>query len=106
MQAELLEPAVRGTLNVLKACSETGVERVVIVSSTAAVVNNPNWPPNRAMDEDCWSDIDFCRESKVTCQNVQSNYDQSGPEWVCINKAQVNSFIQSRCSSHVTNQGK
>ncbi|KAJ8637027.1 hypothetical protein MRB53_011294 [Persea americana] len=66
MQTELLEPAVRGTLNVLKACSETGVERVIVVSSTAAVVMNPNWPPNRLMDEDCWSDIDYCRESQVT----------------------------------------
>eukprot|EP00268_Persea_americana_P026572 TRINITY_DN2601_c0_g1_i6.p1 TRINITY_DN2601_c0_g1~~TRINITY_DN2601_c0_g1_i6.p1 ORF type:complete len:183 (-),score=41.69 TRINITY_DN2601_c0_g1_i6:794-1276(-) len=65
-ETELLEPAVRGTLNVLKACSETGVERVIVVSSTAAVVMNPNWPPNRLMDEDCWSDIDYCRESQVT----------------------------------------
>ncbi|KAJ8642966.1 hypothetical protein MRB53_004714 [Persea americana] len=62
---ELLEPAVRGTLNVLKACSETGVERVVVVSSTSAVLLNPNWPPNRPMDEDCWSDVDYCRESQT-----------------------------------------
>ncbi|XXG45462.1 hypothetical protein AAC387_Pa02g0538 [Persea americana] len=64
-ETELLEPAVRGTLNVLKACSETGVERVVVVSSTGAVVLNPNWPPNKPMDEACWTDIDYCKESKV-----------------------------------------
>ncbi|RWR72279.1 cinnamoyl-CoA reductase 1-like protein [Cinnamomum micranthum f. kanehirae] len=64
-ETELLEPAVRGTLNVLKACSETGVERVVVVSSTGAVTLNPNWPPNKPMDEDCWTDIDYCRKSKV-----------------------------------------
>ncbi|KAJ8642968.1 hypothetical protein MRB53_004716 [Persea americana] len=65
IKIELLEPAVRGTLNVLKACSETGVERVVVVSSTSAVLLNPNWPPNRPMDEDCWSDVDYCRESQT-----------------------------------------
>ncbi|XXG55032.1 hypothetical protein AAC387_Pa03g2768 [Persea americana] len=73
-ETELLEPAVRGTLNVLKACSETGVERVIVVSSTAAVVMNPNWPLNRLMDEDCWSDIDYCRES------------QDSHDWYCIAK--------------------
>lgn len=73
MQTELLEPAVRGTLNVLKACSETGVERVVVVSSVGAVMMNPDWPPNRPMDEDCWSDIDYCRESKVRAQTVHTN---------------------------------
>ncbi|RWR72282.1 cinnamoyl-CoA reductase 1-like protein [Cinnamomum micranthum f. kanehirae] len=62
---ELLEPAVRGTLNVLKVCSETGVERVVVVSSAAAVTFNPSWPPNKPMDEDCWTDVDYCRESKA-----------------------------------------
>ena len=70
MQTELLEPTVRGTLDVLKACSETGVERAVDVSSTGAVVLNPNWPLNKPMDEDCWTDIDYCRESKVTALNL------------------------------------
>ncbi|XXG45442.1 hypothetical protein AAC387_Pa02g0525 [Persea americana] len=73
-ETELLEPAVRGTLNVLKACSETGVERVVVVSSVGAVMMNPDWPPNRPMDEDCWSDIDYCRESKSLLN------------WYCISK--------------------
>lgn len=43
-EVELVEPAVKGTLNVLKACSEAKVGRVVFVSSTAAVVMNPNLP--------------------------------------------------------------
>lgn len=89
MQTELLEAAVKGTLNVLKVCSETGVERVVVVSSTTAVVNNPNWPPNRPMDEDCWSDIDYCRETTLTFQNVQPTNDHLGPESIFTNQVQV-----------------
>ncbi|XP_042494919.1 cinnamoyl-CoA reductase 1-like [Macadamia integrifolia] len=63
-EVELIEPAVTGTLNVLKACSETKVKRVVIVSSIAAVLMNPNWPKNQVMDDTCWSDKEYCRETK------------------------------------------
>ncbi|CAI0440959.1 unnamed protein product [Linum tenue] len=42
-EAEIIEPTVRGTLNVMKACAEAKVKRVVVVSSAAAVVLNPAW---------------------------------------------------------------
>lgn len=70
-EVELLAPAVTGTKNVLKACSEAKVKRVVVVSSVAAVMVNPAWPQNEAMDETCWSDVEFCR----TTQN-----------WYCLSK--------------------
>ena len=35
---DLLKPAVNGTLNVLKACVDTRVKRVVVTSSEAAVM--------------------------------------------------------------------
>lgn len=70
-EVELLAPAVTGTKNVLKACSEAKVKRVVVVSSVAAVMVNPGWPQNEAMDEACWSDVEFCR----TTQN-----------WYCLSK--------------------
>lgn len=65
MQIELIEPAVTGTLNVLKACSVMSIKRVVIVSSIGAVYMNPNWPKDRVMDEDCWSDKEYCKISEV-----------------------------------------
>jgi nucleoside-diphosphate-sugar epimerase len=37
VKVELIEPAVKGTLNVLKASLEAKVKRVVVVSSGAAV---------------------------------------------------------------------
>ncbi|KAL2499200.1 NAD(P)-binding Rossmann-fold superfamily protein [Abeliophyllum distichum] len=62
-EAELVEPAVKGTLNVLKACSEANVGRVVYVSSSAAVIMNPNRPKDQVIDETCWSDRAYCRSS-------------------------------------------
>ncbi|KAL5845523.1 hypothetical protein ACOSQ4_011481 [Xanthoceras sorbifolium] len=60
-EVEVIEPAVKGTLNVLKACLEAKVKRVVVVSSGAAVCMNPRWPKDRVMDETCWSDKEYCR---------------------------------------------
>ncbi|KAL6549188.1 hypothetical protein OROHE_009033 [Orobanche hederae] len=60
-EVELVTPAVEGTRNVFKACSEAKIIRVVIVSSAAAVVMNPNWPKDQVMDETCWSDVEYCR---------------------------------------------
>ncbi|CAI0628531.1 unnamed protein product, partial [Linum tenue] len=61
---ELIEPAVTGTLNVLKACVENKVKRVVYVSSAAAVFMNPSWPDTQPMDESCWSDAEYCRTTE------------------------------------------
>jgi nucleoside-diphosphate-sugar epimerase len=52
VKADVIAPAVTGTLNVLKACKEAEVKRVVVVSSVSAVFNNPNWPKGKAFTED------------------------------------------------------
>ncbi|CAA6661620.1 unnamed protein product [Spirodela intermedia] len=62
--ADMVRPAVDGTLNVLKACSEANVRRLVLVSSVSAVLWNPNWPFDKIVDENCWSDKKFCRETE------------------------------------------
>ncbi|KAM0918968.1 hypothetical protein ACQ4PT_008406 [Festuca glaucescens] len=62
-EVEVLAPAVTGTQNVLKACHEAKVCRVVVVSSAAAVIMNPNFPKDAVLDEDAWSDEDYCRST-------------------------------------------
>ncbi|KAI3938076.1 hypothetical protein MKW98_018632 [Papaver atlanticum] len=59
---EVIEPVITGTRNVLRACSEMKVKRVVVVSSIAAVIMNPNWPKDQPMDETCWSDEEHCKK--------------------------------------------
>ncbi|KAJ1259963.1 hypothetical protein BS78_10G195600 [Paspalum vaginatum] len=64
---EVLAPAVTGTRHVLAA----GVRRVVVVSSVGAVIMNTKIPGGAVVDEDSWSDEDYCR----TTEN-----------WYCLSK--------------------
>lgn len=67
MQTELIDPAVKGTMNVLKTCAKTSsVKRVIVTSSTAAVLGcKPPFEPNDVVDETFFSDPSFCSEMKV-----------------------------------------
>lgn len=66
-QEELIEPAVKGTLNVLRSCKKVpSVKRVVLTSSMAAVMFNSNpLNPDGIVDETCFSDPVFCKEQEV-----------------------------------------
>ncbi|CAL4960673.1 unnamed protein product [Urochloa decumbens] len=62
LQNELLEPAVKGTLNVLRAVKDCGIDRVVLMSSQAAMLPNPDWPADKVIDEDCWADVELLKK--------------------------------------------
>jgi dihydroflavonol-4-reductase len=53
--ATLIRPAVEGTERVLKAAAAAGVERVVLTSSTVAVINETK--PDALQDEADWCDV-------------------------------------------------
>ncbi|CAL0315608.1 unnamed protein product [Lupinus luteus] len=61
-QKELLDPAINGTMNVLKAAKEAGVQRVVITSSISAITPSPSWPSDVVKREDCWTDIEYSKQ--------------------------------------------
>ncbi|KAM1443412.1 hypothetical protein ACFX2I_039696 [Malus domestica] len=65
-QVEIIEPAVKGTLNVLKSCTKfPAVNRVVLTSSLAAVkVNGKPLASDVVIDETWYSDPLFCEEIK------------------------------------------
>ncbi|CAH9097487.1 unnamed protein product [Cuscuta europaea] len=66
-QADLIDPAVKGTLNVLGSVArKPSVKRVILTSSEAAIAFNRN--PRTAdtvIDETWWSDPDYCRANKM-----------------------------------------
>ncbi|MBA0677989.1 hypothetical protein Goari_019358, partial [Gossypium aridum] len=66
-QAEMLDPAVKGTLNVLRSCAKVpSIKRVVITSSIAATVfNGRPLGPDVVVDETWFSDPAFCEKSKL-----------------------------------------
>ncbi|CAK9160511.1 unnamed protein product [Ilex paraguariensis] len=66
-QAELIDPAVKGTLNVLTSCAKvSSIKRVVVTSSMASVrFNRKPLNPDVVIDETWFSDPVFCQESKL-----------------------------------------
>ncbi|CAL5423805.1 unnamed protein product [Camellia sinensis] len=64
--AELIDPALKGTLNVLGSCAKSPtVKRVVLTSSMSAVTctGRPR-TPDEITDETWFSDPEFCKENK------------------------------------------
>ncbi|XP_050209189.1 cinnamoyl-CoA reductase CAD2-like [Mercurialis annua] len=64
---KLVEPAIKGTLNVLKSCSKvSSIKRVVVTSSMGAVMfNGKPVTPDTLVDESWYSDTAFCQENKL-----------------------------------------
>ncbi|TVU22712.1 hypothetical protein EJB05_32429, partial [Eragrostis curvula] len=61
---EVVSVAVEGTKNVINAAADMGVKRVVFTSSYGAVHMDPNRSPNQTLDESCWSDLEYCKQTK------------------------------------------
>ncbi|KAK2641164.1 hypothetical protein Ddye_022927 [Dipteronia dyeriana] len=66
-QAELIDPAVNGTLNVLNSCAKIpSIKRVVLTSSMAAVAyNGKPRTPDVTVDETWFTDPEICKQSKL-----------------------------------------
>ncbi|KAL5673460.1 hypothetical protein ACJX0J_017766, partial [Zea mays] len=65
-EKELLEPALKGTLSVLRAAKDCGVQRVVLMSSKSAMLPNPAWPADKAMvEDDCWADVELLKRRQL-----------------------------------------
>ena len=97
-QKELVDPAVNGTLNVLKACQKTdSVKRVVLTSSLAAITDEPR--NDKPFSEKDWNEKSNLKRnpyfySKVQAEKaawdyVEKNKDQCHFDLVTINPFMV-----------------
>ncbi|KAK7294014.1 hypothetical protein RJT34_16897 [Clitoria ternatea] len=61
---EMVEPAVKGTKNVIAAAAEANVRRVVFTSSIGTVYMDSNTSRDGVVDESFWSDLEYCKNTK------------------------------------------
>ena len=94
---DLILPAREGTLRVLRAAQKAGVKRVVLVSSTAAVISGHE-EENRDFNESDWTDTSKTNyayaKSKTLAEQAAWNFIKSaennaGMEMVSINPTNV-----------------
>ncbi|KAI5419791.1 phenylacetaldehyde reductase [Lathyrus oleraceus] len=92
-QAELIDPAVKGTLNVLKSCAKSpSLKRVVFTSSNAAVAYNTRPKnPGVIVDETWFSDPDFCRESQFWY--ILSKTLAEAAAWEFVNEHKIDMVV-------------
>ncbi|XP_071920538.1 tetraketide alpha-pyrone reductase 1-like isoform X2 [Coffea arabica] len=65
-KAEILKPAVEGTLNVLRSCKKNPfLKRVVLTSSSSTVRAREDFDPNVPLDESSWSSEMLCERLKI-----------------------------------------
>ncbi|XP_027078350.1 phenylacetaldehyde reductase-like [Coffea arabica] len=98
-QAELIDPALKGTLSVLGSCAKSpSVKRVVLTSSIAAVAfNGKPRTPDVVVDETWWSLPEFCKQmklwyvlSKTLAEDAAWKFvKEKGLDMVTINPAMV-----------------
>lgn len=62
--SQLIEPAVKGTLNVLESCAKAGTKKIVLTSSVAAVAYSPKRAGASVVDETFFSDPEFCQKEQ------------------------------------------
>jgi len=88
---ELIKPAMEGTLRVLKAAAEAGVQRVVVTSSLAAISGGHPVDNSRVYSEDDWSIVERCPpypKSKTLAERAAWDFvaslDGEAPMELCV----------------------
>ncbi|KAL5762665.1 hypothetical protein ACOSP7_018929 [Xanthoceras sorbifolium] len=99
-QSDIVDPAVKGTLNVLRSCAKAlSVKRVIFTSSMAAVMfNRKPLNPDTVVDETWFSDPEFCEKtlknwyavSKTLAEDAAWKFaEENGIDLVTINPGLV-----------------
>ncbi|GJN15741.1 hypothetical protein PR202_gb02679 [Eleusine coracana subsp. coracana] len=64
----MLNSAINGTMNVLRACKKNPQLKRVVLTSSSSIVrikSEADLPPNASLDEISWSSIEFCESLQI-----------------------------------------
>ncbi|KAJ6988263.1 hypothetical protein NC653_021253 [Populus alba x Populus x berolinensis] len=65
-KAEILEPAIEGTLNVLRSCKRSpSLKRVILTSSSSTLRVRDDFDSNIPLDESSWSSVELCERLQI-----------------------------------------
>ncbi|CAL5341383.1 unnamed protein product [Camellia sinensis] len=65
-KAEILIPAIEGTLNILSSCKKNpSLKRVILTSSSSTVRARDDFDPNVPLDESSWSSVELCERLQI-----------------------------------------
>ncbi|KAL2940891.1 Tetraketide alpha-pyrone reductase 1 [Bienertia sinuspersici] len=107
-EVEVIDPAVKGTLNVLASCAKApSVKRVIFTSSTAAVkYTDKPLADDTVIDETWFSSLEMCKGKKGECYLISKTLaedaawkfsKENGIDMVSINPAAVRLGSCKRC---------
>ncbi|KAF1889324.1 hypothetical protein Lal_00024647 [Lupinus albus] len=65
VQATLIDPCIKGTLNVLNSCVKANVKRVVLTSSCSTIRYRDDVQQVSPLNESHWSDPEYCKRYNV-----------------------------------------
>jgi dihydroflavonol-4-reductase len=89
-QRDIIDPAVNGALNVLRAARVAGVRRVILTSSLTAIGNSST--REHPLDESRWNDAatePYARAKTLAERKARALADESGVDLVCLNPTMI-----------------
>ncbi|EPS59559.1 hypothetical protein M569_15245 [Genlisea aurea] len=98
VKANLIDPCIKGTMNVLKSCKKsTTVKRVVLTSSCSSIRYRYDIDENTPLNESHWSDPEYCKAhnlwyayAKTTAEREAWRFaEENGIDLVVVNPSFV-----------------
>lgn len=65
LQANLIDPCIKGALNVLNSCVKANVKRVVLTSSCSSIRYRDDIQQVCPLNESHWTDLEYCKRYNV-----------------------------------------
>ncbi|KAI8022513.1 Tetraketide alpha-pyrone reductase 1 [Camellia lanceoleosa] len=95
-KAEILIPAIEGTLNILSSCKKNpSLKRVILTSSSSTVRARDDFDPNVPLDESSWSSVELCERLQIWYALSKTLAERTAWEFCKDNKIDLVTILPS-----------